>query len=119
MNYTLRDLAQLLNCVQRHTTYIPSYYLRRPKGALIDILLIYRFQYLQECYKIIEIKLDEKQRLKIFSKQNDSLLNLYNVTQILGWQANVDFSPLTSMQSISSYIARYYFKTEKKSEDYH
>jgi hypothetical protein len=43
---------------------------------------------------------------------------LYNPTQILGWQANVDFSPLTSMQGVQNYIAKYCSKTEKKSEDY-
>ena len=66
-----------------------------------------------------EIKLDDKKRPKIFPKRNDPLLNLHNVTQILGWQANVDFSSLTSMQGVLSYIAKYCSKTEKKSEDYH
>ena len=46
-------------------------------------------------------------------------MNLHNAIQILGWQANVDFSPLTSMQGVLSYIAKYCSKTEKKSEDYH
>src|SRR5947207_2754212 len=66
-----------------------------------------------------EIKLDDKNMPKIFPKRNDPLLNLHNVTQILGWQANVDFSPLTSMKGVLSYIAKYCSKTEKKSEDYH
>src|SRR5436190_5019542 len=66
-----------------------------------------------------EIKLDEKKRLKIFPKRNDLLLNFHNATQILGWQANVNFSPLTSMQGVLSYIAKYCSKTEKKSKDYH
>ena len=69
--------------------------------------------------QMTEIKLDDKKRPKIFLKRNDPLLNLHNATQILGWQANVDFSPLTSMQGVLSYIAKYCSKTEKKSEDYH
>jgi hypothetical protein len=119
MNYTLRELAQLLNRVQRHTTCTPSYCLRRPKGAEKDAPLVCRFRYPQECRETTEIKLDDKKRPKIFPKRNDPLLNLHNATQILGWQANVDFSPLTSMQGVLSYIAKYCSKTEKKSEDYH
>jgi len=98
MNYTLRDLTQLLNRFQWHTTCMPSYWLRRPKGAPKDASLVCHFQYPQECREMTEIKLDDKKRLKIFPKRNDPLLNLYNAMQILGWQANVDFSPLTSMQ---------------------
>ena len=119
MKYSLRDLAQLLNRVQRHTTCTPSYCLRRPKGAPKDAPLVCRFHYPQECRQTTEIKLDDKKRPKIFPKRNDPLLNLHNATQILGWQANVDFSPLTSMQGVLSYIAKYCSKTEKKSEDYH
>ena len=119
MNYTLREIAQLLNRVQRHTTCTPSYCLRRPKGAPKEAPLVCRFQYPQECRDTSEIQLDEKNRPKLFPKRNDPLLNLHNATQILDWQANVDFSPLTSMQGVLSYIAKYCSKTEKKSEDYH
>ena len=96
-----------------------SYYLRRPKRAAKDAPLVCRFQYLQECREMTEIKLDDKKQPKIFPKRNDPLLNFHNATQILGWQANVNFSPLTSMQGVLSYIAKYCSKTEKKSEDYH
>ena len=80
MNYTLRDLAQLLNRVQRHTTCTPSYCLRRPKGAPKDAPLVCRFHYPQECHQTTEIKLDDKKRPKIFPKRNDPLLNLHNAT---------------------------------------
>jgi hypothetical protein len=119
MNHTLHDLAQLLNRVQQHTTCTPSYCLRRPKGAPKDAPLVCRFHYPQECCQTTEIKLDNKKRPKISLKCNDPLLNLHNATQILGWQVNVDFSPLTSMQGALSYIAKYCSKTDKQSEDYH
>ena len=119
MNFTLRNLAQLLNRVQRHTTCTPSYCLRRPKGAPQDAPLVCRFKYPQECSDTTTIKPDDNKKPKIFPKRNDPLLNLHNVTQILGWQANVDFSPLTSMHAVLNCIAKYCSKTEKKSEDYH
>jgi hypothetical protein len=59
---------------------------------------------------------DDKNMPKIFPKRNDPLLNLHNPTQILGWQANVEFSPLTGMKGVLNYIAKYCSKTEKKSE---
>ena len=65
------------------------------------------------------IQLDDHDRPKLFPKQNDEYLNLHNVLQILRWQANVDFSPITSLQAVLSYIAKYCSKLEKKSEDYH
>jgi ATP-dependent DNA helicase PIF1 len=47
------------------------------------------------------------------------MMTSYNVLQILGWQANVDFSPITSPQAALNYIAKYCSKSEKNSEDYH
>ena len=118
MEYTRRELAQLLNRVQRHGK-CTSYCLRRPKGAPEDTDLVCRFRYPQECSENTTIKLDDRGHLKIFPKRNDSLLNLHNATQILGWQANVDFSPITSIHATLNYIAKYCSKTETKSEDYH
>jgi ATP-dependent DNA helicase PIF1 len=118
MDYNFRDLAQLLNRVQQHTVCTPSYCLRRPKGALKDLPLICRFKYPQALANATTITIDDRKMPKIFPKRNDPLLNLYNPTQILGWQANVDFSPLTSMQGVQNYIAKYCSNTEKKSEDY-
>ena len=46
MNYSLRELAQLVNRVQRHTK-CTSYCLRRPKDAPEDAPLQCRFQFPQ------------------------------------------------------------------------
>jgi ATP-dependent DNA helicase PIF1 len=70
-------------------------------------------------FEATTVALDKHKMPKLFPKRNDPLLNLYNPTQILGWQANVDFSPLTSVQGVLNYIAKYCSKTEKKSEEYH
>jgi hypothetical protein len=54
MDYTLRDLAQLLNRVQRHAMCTPSYCLPRPKEVPKDAPFICRFQYLQECREMTD-----------------------------------------------------------------
>jgi ATP-dependent DNA helicase PIF1 len=35
---------------------------------------------------------------------------------LLGWQANIDFTPITSCKAVLAYIAKYCSKSEKKSE---
>jgi hypothetical protein len=55
---------------------------------------------------------------RLYPKRNDELLNQHNILQLLGWQANVDFTPITSIQAVTTYIAKYCSKTEKKSENY-
>jgi hypothetical protein len=37
---------------------------------------------------------------------------------ILGWRANIDFSPVISIGVVMIYISKYYSKTEVKSETY-
>jgi ATP-dependent DNA helicase PIF1 len=118
MNYNLRELAQLANCVQRHTK-CTSYCLRRPKGAAKDAPLVCRFHYPQALSEFTTIQLDENFKYpRFYPKRNDELLNQHNIVFLLGWQANIDFTPITSVQAVMTYIAKYCSKTEKKSENY-
>ena len=68
MNYSLRDLAQLLNRVQRHTICTPSYCLRRPKGAPKDAPLVCRFKYPQECSRRNDNQTGRQKDAEDFSK---------------------------------------------------
>ncbi|KJZ69873.1 hypothetical protein HIM_10728 [Hirsutella minnesotensis 3608] len=50
--------------------------------------------------------------------RNDSLMNHFNPAIILGWLANIDISPCTSLQAVITYAAKYCSKSEKKTESY-
>jgi Helitron helicase-like domain at N-terminus len=84
LTYSQRELAQLLNWVQRHTRCTP-YCLRRPKGAPADALPICRFKYPKELSGLTTLVLDDKGLVQLITKRNDTLLKEFNPTQILGW----------------------------------
>jgi ATP-dependent DNA helicase PIF1 len=117
LTYTQRALAQLLNRVQRHTK-CTSYCLRRAKGTPPDAPPICRFKYPKELSDITALIRDEKGILRLTTKRNDPLLNEHSVLQILGWRANVDFTPCASLGAVETYITKYCSKTEVKSESY-
>ncbi|KAM4063188.1 PIF1-like helicase [Hirsutella rhossiliensis] len=50
--------------------------------------------------------------------RNDSLMNHFNPAIVLGWLANIDISPCTSLQAVITYAAKYCSKSEKKTEPY-
>ena len=117
LTYTQRALAQLLNRVQRHTK-CTSYCLCHAKGSPLDTPLICRFKYPKELSDITALIRDEKGILQLITKRNDPLLNEHNTLQILGWRANVDFTPCVSLGAFETYITKYCSKTETKSESY-
>ncbi|KJK78206.1 hypothetical protein H634G_06379 [Metarhizium anisopliae BRIP 53293] len=45
-------------------------------------------------------------------------MNHFNPAIILGWLANIDISPCTSLQAVITYAAKYCSKSEKKTEPY-
>ncbi|KAM4067367.1 Beta-ketoacyl synthase [Hirsutella rhossiliensis] len=49
---------------------------------------------------------------------NTALMNHFNPAIILGWLANIDISPCTSLQAVITYAAKYCSKSEKKTEPY-
>ncbi|EFZ03816.2 reverse transcriptase [Metarhizium robertsii ARSEF 23] len=50
--------------------------------------------------------------------RNDNLMNYFNPAIVLGWLANIDISPCTSLQAVITYAAKYCSKSEKKTEPY-
>ena len=76
LNYTHRELAQLLNRVQRHTRYT-SYCLLRPKGVPKNAELVCRFTYPKDLRELSEVIKDEHVLLQFLTKRNDSVLNEY------------------------------------------
>ncbi|EEU34019.1 uncharacterized protein NECHADRAFT_96587 [Fusarium vanettenii 77-13-4] len=50
--------------------------------------------------------------------RNDSLMNHYNRCLSLGWLANIDISPCTSLQAVINYAAKYCSKMEKRTDSY-
>jgi ATP-dependent DNA helicase PIF1 len=50
--------------------------------------------------------------------RNDSLMTYFNPAIILGWLANINISPCTSLQAVIMYAAKYCSKLEKKTEPY-
>lgn len=96
------DLDRILSTVQRHSR-CGSHCLRTVRGSRR-----------QACRYGFPIALEERSTLrqesgvwKFIPKRNDELLQRYNkfVTQV--WRGNTDFSPVTSMNAVLSYIAKY------------
>jgi hypothetical protein len=52
------------------------------------------------------------------AERNDQLMNHYVRAISLGWLANIDFSPCTSLQAVINYAGKYCTKAEKKTESY-
>ena len=50
--------------------------------------------------------------------RNEELLNAFNPLMILGWRANIDFKPITTLHSVLKYITKYVSMPEYKSDTY-
>ncbi|KAJ2965409.1 hypothetical protein NQ176_g10632 [Zarea fungicola] len=64
------------------------------------------------------IRKDGKSYYVFEAARNDSLMNHFNPAIILGWLANIDISPCTSLQAVITYAAKYCSESEKKTEPY-
>lgn len=51
--------------------------------------------------------------------QNNNLINHFNPAIILGWLANINISPCTSLQAVITYTTKYYSKSKKKTKPYY
>ncbi|KAE8749141.1 hypothetical protein FOCC_FOCC004047 [Frankliniella occidentalis] len=108
-----KDLAQLLNRVQRHTIHKESYCLRKNKKTKKRECRFGFPKYLQDTssYKIDP----ETHDIEFTSKRNDPLLNNFNDYIIQTWRANIDISPVMSKQALINYLAKYISKPERES----
>ena len=114
----LKDLAQLLNRVQRHTRCMDGYCLRKKKRKDRKEC---RFKFPQEKLPHTRIIYSpETKKVKFVSARNDKRLNKYNPYIIQTWRANIDIAVLScsvlSKQALVNYLAKYISKPEKESQ---
>ena len=93
LTFTFRDLAQMLNRVQRHTK-CTAYCLRRPKGSDAGAPMMCRFKFPKDVELVSELEFHAG-KLRVNLKRNDPFLNQYTSVLCLGWRASVDVAPCT------------------------
>ncbi|KAJ2966261.1 hypothetical protein NQ176_g10232 [Zarea fungicola] len=129
-------LSQIVNRCQRHrcnTTYCLR--VRRRTGDLandmegaaadieaanvVDPQRECRFNFPRALRELAAVIRKEGKSYYVFeAARNDSLMNHFNPAIVLGWLANIDISPCTSLQAVITYDAKYCSKSEKKTEPY-
>ena len=133
---TFLRLSQIVNRCQRHRCNT-AYCLRVRKrsrdlandmeGAAADIEAANvadperecRFNFPRALRELAAVIRKEGKSYYIFeAARNDCLMNHFNPAIILGWLANIDISPCTSLQAVIMYAAKYCSKSEKKTEPY-
>ncbi|KAK3920914.1 hypothetical protein KUF71_010151 [Frankliniella fusca] len=108
-----KDLAQLLNKVQRHSKCSDGYCIRynkktKSKGC--------RFKFPKALQEATHLVLNENNQFELVTERNDPLLNNYNPYILQTWRANIDFTPVLSKQALINYLAKYISKPEKESK---
>jgi hypothetical protein len=129
-------LSQIVNRCQRHrcnTTYClrvrkrTGDLARDMEGAAADIEAANaadperecRFNFPRALRELAAVIRKEGKSYYVFeAARNDSLMNHFNPAIVLGWLANIDISPCTSLQAVITYAAKYCSKSEKKTEPY-
>lgn len=117
ITFHFKDLAQLLNRVQRHTK-CTAYCLRRPKGSPPDTPLVCRFKFPKELGTDLRLVVNPNGNKQLITPRNDTHLNSYNPVTALGWRANSDISPCTDPRAVATYISKYASKSEKPSSNF-
>lgn len=113
---TRRELAELLNRVERHTKCTPAYCFRKVKNSQMQRC---RFHFTRPLQDSSEMSNVLNPKWIIYNAvRNDFFMNKYNPTYILGWLTNVDESPCIDQRAILSYIAKHRIKPETKSLSY-
>ncbi|KJZ74108.1 hypothetical protein HIM_06354 [Hirsutella minnesotensis 3608] len=112
---TFQWLSQILNRCQRHHCS-ETYCLRKKKGS--DEISC-RFFFPRDTRDTADVVRRQGQSYFSFeAARNDSLMNHYNRCLSLGWLANIDISPCTSLQAVINYAAKYCSKMEKRTDSY-
>lgn len=110
-----KDLAELLNRVQRHTECSEDYCLRKNKKK--DGKKQCRFKFPFGLRSTTKIVISDDKEVEFLSTRNDELLNKYNQFIIQTWRANIDISPVLSKRALINYLAKYITKSETQSKD--
>ncbi|KAE8738449.1 hypothetical protein FOCC_FOCC016072 [Frankliniella occidentalis] len=91
-----KDLAELLNRVQRHTEHRDGYCMRTNKKTKKKEC---RFKFPKELADKTEIRYTEDNDLELITARNDPCLNKNNRYFIQTWRANIDVSPVLSKRA--------------------
>ncbi|KPM39851.1 hypothetical protein AK830_g6688 [Neonectria ditissima] len=117
---TFGTVSEVINRVQRHRC-TEAYCLRRrrlPDGTLSETAVC-RFNFPRELHDEAYVTTRLNPQYLIFnSARNDTSLNNYNRTLSVGWLANHDISPCTSVHAVVNYIAKYCSKAEHQTQSY-
>ncbi|KAG4272711.1 hypothetical protein FPRO04_14627, partial [Fusarium proliferatum] len=112
---TFQWLSQILNRCQRH--HCSETYCLRKKKDSEEISC--RFFFPRDTRDTADVVRRQGQSYFSFeATRNDSLMNHYNRCLSLGWLANIDISPCTSLQAVINYAAKYCSKMEKRTDSY-
>ncbi|MCL7044102.1 hypothetical protein MKW94_009965, partial [Papaver nudicaule] len=110
------DYKSLVNCVMRHTK-CGSYCLRRSKTTRQQLC---RFKFPMEF--IDDSKLVEdppnSNMYRFVGRRNDQYVNSHHRGVLQTWRANIDWSAVTTIESVTHYIAKYAAKSEPASKNY-
>ncbi len=110
----LRELIELLNYFQRHTRCTSSYCQRKIKET-DKLTCCFHFSWSEWSLSEVSCKMNSHYYV-YFLAWNDALLNSYNVTMIMRWMINMNFSSCINQMTVMHYLIKYCFKIEKKSE---
>jgi hypothetical protein len=84
-----------------------------------DGLLSCHFSYSRKLFLELVVTKEINHKSWLFSLiQNQAYLNQYSIIIIIGWMANTNIQPLTSLEALLSYIAKYMSKLKKSSDLY-
>ena len=111
---TSDQFAALLNRVQQHSTCSRAYCLRKAKGCIRC-----RFFYPRPLRTEPAVTKEINQKSYIFAPaRNQPRLNQSVPVITIGWLANTDIQPSTSLHGILTYLGKYVSKAEKASVSY-
>ena len=109
------QFAAFLNRLQLHTCRL-SYCLRLKKALET---LICRFFFPRPLYQEPTVTKDINHKDWVFSPaRNQATLNQCSPVITMGWMANTDIQPSTSLHAVLSYLGKYVSKPEKSSISY-
>ena len=113
---TADQFAAFLNRLQIHTCR-PQYCLRVKHGS--DEPPSCRFFYPRKLFPEPVVTKEINHKSWLFSPvRNQAYLNQCSAVIAMGWMANTDIQPPTSLEAVLSYIAKYVSKPEKSSDSY-
>ncbi|MCL7028421.1 hypothetical protein MKW94_024005 [Papaver nudicaule] len=110
------DYASLVNCVMRHTK-CGNYCLRISKTTKQKVC---RFRFPKEISNVSKL-VEEPLKSNMFrfvGERDDDRVNSHNRSVLQTWRANIDWSPVTTVESVTQYIGKYAAKSEPASKTF-